>query len=180
MQIRRTYRELITPPSYNAPRDISWHSAQWNVPVDWAGSNPFAPSNVLLMRLTGQGGRSLAVAFNPYPEPMNISLPEAPPNMAWRCVLDTLRGTPGPGGPTGTPHPLQGPPLPFTAQDAYMVGPLGAVILDAVNAGPRPMAAAGSAAGQGPMGQSGPPGAGLSPSPGVAAAMAAARKSQQQ
>ena len=59
--------------------------------------------------------------------------------MAWRRVLDTLRGTgqDAPAGPAPS-NPLQGPPLAAEKQAYYTLGPLGGLLLDCVKAAPPP------------------------------------------
>lgn len=82
-QVRHTYRELVTPPLFDSPRNLSWHSPIAGAEPDWQGSSP-APANVLIMRLKGSNGRCLLMAINPYQESHTIALPPPPSVRVYR------------------------------------------------------------------------------------------------
>ncbi|GLC33109.1 hypothetical protein PLESTB_000369500 [Pleodorina starrii] len=182
--VRRGYRPLLSPPSLtSAERVLTWHSpyAGGGEP-DWAGANPDAAANALVLTIGGgaaRPGHLLAVAFNPAGEPVTVALPRPPTGAVWRLLVDTARPVPTAQAAGGG---SLGAVLPAEEQGSYVMGPYGAVLLDAV-----PVAAAASAAAAAASVASRPtaaaaaapppPGYGLSP---AAAAAAAASRPQTQ
>jgi len=96
--LRESCRDLLSPPLYESPRELTWHAAMPASEVDWAGTSTSPNSNVIGFSVRNNRNRAIFVVFNPYPDPLAVSMPAPPEGCAWRRVVDT--GAPPPGDAT--------------------------------------------------------------------------------
>lgn len=135
--LRKTYRNMLSPPMFDSPRAISWHGAGPLSEPDWSGEAAVAltpGANYVAFMVKGEKQQAVYVGFNPNPEPCTVFLPNPGLRMQWRRLVDTARRP---------PHDValeRGELL----ESEYIVASGAAIMLDAVPrpSGPSPQAVA--------------------------------------
>jgi hypothetical protein len=121
MRLRRRLARLLLPPSFDAPRDLTWHGAAGGEP-DWEGAAAGAGDSNYLALCARHAADGSAVYFglNPHLHAVAAALPPPPEGHAWLRAADTA---------LPAPHDAALDECVAVEGSSYLVAPKAAVVL---------------------------------------------------
>ena len=124
LQARRQLGDLLQPPQYSTPRELSWFNESGQSPA-WGDATALHGVLGLCVRTGGALGQAACVLLNRSWEKVTVMLPPTPGATVWHVLVDSGSDT-----PHDTPVLEGGRPL--QAGSTYIVAPKGALVLQAL------------------------------------------------
>eukprot|EP00803_Ostreobium_quekettii_P005522 evm.model.scf_211.8 EVM.evm.TU.scf_211.8 scf_211:65035-74940(+) len=111
-RLRALYRDLLQPPSFDAPRSFEWHGPTAGSEPAWDADSTFggpAAPNFISYSVCSSPTRGLYVAFNPHDYAVAATAPSLPMGYCWQVVSYTGLPSSGEGASDkGGPVKIEG------------------------------------------------------------------------